>query len=115
MGYLNILDIDECMIVSEKLGIENICHKSHLFMATCVNQCGNYTCECQDTSTVIKDIYDPNKCYSSKSTSPQYTCDRFFFIFRFVETRKSNKRFDIQFVFKKAILSHFSKEHKRYD
>ncbi len=38
-------------------------------MATCKNICGNYTCECKNTSTTIVDLYDSNKCYLSEFLS----------------------------------------------
>ncbi|CAF0723375.1 unnamed protein product [Brachionus calyciflorus] len=60
-GYCT--DIDECAKLENDLQIKNACHQNPLFMATCVNRCGNYSCECRDTNTTITDIYDYNKCY----------------------------------------------------
>ena len=48
------------------LNIRDICRTSQIFMASCVNKCGSYSCECRDTDTTLVDIYDKTKCYSSK-------------------------------------------------
>jgi len=43
-------------------------------MQSCTNTCGNFTCECKDTSSTVLDIYDKTKCYSSnKSFENIYT------------------------------------------
>ena len=52
-------------MLEKKIEIKDICYKDPLFMATCTNLCGNYTCECKDSSTTIVDLYDIKKCYSS--------------------------------------------------
>ena len=60
-------DVNECSKLEKNLKINDICQTGPLFMGTCVNVCGNYTCECKDTQKTIVDIYDPKKCYSSKN------------------------------------------------
>ncbi|RNA23102.1 hypothetical protein BpHYR1_001091 [Brachionus plicatilis] len=62
----SITNIDECQRMENDLNIRDACRTSPIFMASCVNKCGKFSCECRDTETTLVDPYVKTKCYSRK-------------------------------------------------
>ena len=57
------VDIDECAVLEQRLQLTDTCYKDAFHMTTCTNLCGNYSCQCKNTTTTIVDAYDASKCY----------------------------------------------------
>lgn len=96
------VDIDECNRIQNGIVSSDICVKDSSHVAQCINQCGNFSCECKDTNLTIVDFYDSSKCYKRNEV-------RDFSLNIFIDRSKFN------FFYKKLKFSFKSCKNKEID